>query len=151
MQIEWVRAEALKEDRLPDGSRILVDTSNEKVFALNATAGAAWDACSVPATLKQITIEMQRTLTGDVSEDLAADAVRQLEEQNLVRASGQGTMSTRRAFLGNMGAVAASPVVAALTLTEQRAYARISVSAKPSLHRQPEPFPPPPPKQWSWW
>jgi hypothetical protein len=146
MQIERVRPEELTENRLPDGSRILVDESNEKVFAQNVTAGAAWEACSTPTTLEQITMEMQRTATSEVSEELAADAVRQLEEQNLVRTSGSPITSSRRSFMGKMGAIAALPVVAALTMTEQRAYARNSTSGiQRHPHLSPPPPPPPPP------
>jgi hypothetical protein len=150
MRIERVRAEAFTEKRLPDGSRILVDAGNGKVFALNATAGVVWEACGVPTTLEQVTAELQRTLTSDVSEDLAADAVQQLEEQNLVITTGQVTVSSRRAFLGKMGAVAAMPVVAALTMSEQRAYAEKSRSGDPLQRRPPKPLPPPHPKLWGW-
>lgn len=142
MQVERINTESLTENCLPDGSRILVDAGSEKVFALNATAGAAWEACSSSTTLAQMTAEMQRTVNPDVSEDLAADAIRQLEEQNLVRTSGSQATSSRRTFLGKMGAIAALPVVASLTMTEQRAYARKSGSGGKKL-----PAPPPPPRR----
>jgi hypothetical protein len=149
MKIERVDTKSLTENRLPDGSRILVDASNEKVFALNATAGAAWEACSTPTTLAQMTTELQRTVNPEASEELAADAVRQLEEQELVKTSGPA-LSSRRAFIGTMGAVAALPVVAALTLGEQRAYAQHAVSGKrqPTAPAPPPPPPPPPPPWW---
>jgi hypothetical protein len=142
MQVERVNKELMTENRLPDGSRILVDAGNEKIVALNAIAGAAWEACSAPTTLAQMTAEMQRTVNPGVSEDLTADAIRQLEAQNLVRTSGA---SSRRAFMGKMGAVAALPVVAALTMSEQRAYAKNAASAI-ELH----PAPPPPPLKQPW-
>jgi hypothetical protein len=150
MQVERVNSESMTDNRLPDGSRILVDAGSEKVFALNATAGAAWDACSAPATLAEMTAEMQRTVNPSVSEELAAEAIRQLEEQKLVRTSGAPALPSRRAFMGTMTAVATLPVVAALTMTEQRAYARNSASI-----RQHQPAPPPPSHHhprwpWSW-
>lgn len=150
MRVERVNQESLKENRLPDGSRILVDGGNEKVFALNATAGAAWEACSTPTTLAQMTAEMQRTVDPSMTEELAEDAVRQMEEQNLVRTSES---PSRRAFIGRMGAVAALPVVAALTLSEQRAYAKNAASAvqlrpSPPPAASPRPLPPPPPRPW---
>jgi hypothetical protein len=152
MQIERVNPEGLTENRLPDGSRILVDAHNEKVIALNATAGAAWEACSAPTTLAQVATDMQRTLTPDASEDLAADAIRQLEEQKLVRTSAPEGTSSRRAFIGKMGAVAALPVVAALTMTEQRAYAHNSGSGNSGKHQPPpHKMPPPPPLHWWRW
>ena len=40
---------------LPDGSRVVVDAVKERVYALNATAGAAWDACSEPSPLAKVT------------------------------------------------------------------------------------------------
>jgi hypothetical protein len=152
MQIERVNPDELTERRLPDGSRILVDPVCERVIALNATAGAAWEACSTPTTLARVAKEMQRNVDPSVSEDLAAEAVRQLEEQKLVRTEGLPAVQSRRAFIGRMGAVAALPVVAALTLSEQRAYAFNSGSGNgPSSgpgRRQPPPPPPPPP--WPW-
>jgi len=147
MQIERLNNGALSESRLPDGSRILVDAGNQKVIALNATAGAAWEACSTPTTLEHMTAEMQRTVNPDVSEDWTSDAVRQLEEHNLVRTSGSEAISSRRSFLGKMGVAAALPVVAALTMNEQRAYAKTSSSAVGGPRNPP---PPPPPPPW-WW
>ncbi len=51
MQVERVSTDGLVINQLPDGSRVIVDEKNEQVFALNTTAGAAWDACSNPTTL----------------------------------------------------------------------------------------------------
>lgn len=50
MQVERTNPEGLTESRLPDGSRLIGDTKNEIVFALNATSGAAWDGCASSAT-----------------------------------------------------------------------------------------------------
>ena len=61
MQIERTNSDALVINKLPDGSTVIVDAKNEAVFALNPTAGAAWDACSAPTTLTGVTESMQRS------------------------------------------------------------------------------------------
>jgi hypothetical protein len=43
MQVERTQSDALVENRLPDGSRVIVDSSSDTVFALNVTSGAAWE------------------------------------------------------------------------------------------------------------
>lgn len=123
MQVERTTSNALVENKLPDGSRVLLDPHNQRVFALNATAGAAWDACEVPASLTAITAEMQRSFDAAVAEDVAEEAILQLQNQNLVKISGAASAaSSRRQFIARLGA-AAVPLVVAMTMTEQRAFA----------------------------
>lgn len=139
VQIERGPLNALVENQLPDGSRILVDNRSETVFALNATAGAAWDACSAPTNLCDLTKEMQRSFGPDVTEDLAAEAILELQKRNLVTASLRAPKTTRREVLTTLGKVAL-PLVVAMTLTEQRAHAKTAQSAVP-LHHTPQPYP----------
>jgi hypothetical protein len=122
MQIERANIGGLAVNSLPDGSRIIVNSQNETVFALNATAGAAWDACGEPATLANVTERMQRSFDPNVTEELAEAAVQQLQEKNLVTVSGGQPKSTRREVLAGLGAVAL-PLVVSLTVGEQKAYA----------------------------
>jgi hypothetical protein len=140
VQIERGPLNALVENQLPDGSRILVDNSSETVFALNATAGAAWNACSAPTNLSDLTKEMQRSFGPDVTEELAAEAILELQKRNLVTASLIAPKTTtRRAFVTTMGKVAL-PLVVAMTLTEQRAHAKTAQSTVPHTHT-PQPYP----------
>jgi hypothetical protein len=136
MQIERTPLGALVENQLPDGSRVIVDQKNETVFALNATAGAAWDACNTPTTLSGVVENMQRSFGPGVTEDVAEEAILQLQARNLV-ATSRPTTRTRRELLAGLGAVAV-PLVVALSLSEQRAYAGQSKSAS-----QPPTQPPP--------
>src|SRR5277367_1304781 len=106
MQIERLQSDALVENRLPDGSRVIVDPTNETVFALNATAGAAWDACGSPTTLAKVTDSMQRAFDPRATEELAEEAILQLQDKELVKTSGSSSQSTRRKFLATLGAVA---------------------------------------------
>ena len=122
MQVERSNSDALVVNKLPDGSTVIVDAKNETVFALNATAGAAWDACSDPTTLSAITERMQRSLNPEITEELAEEAILRLQEQNLVKTSG--AQPNRRQFIARMGAAAALPLVVALPVTEQRAHAQ---------------------------
>jgi hypothetical protein len=139
MQIERINSSAFVENKLPDGSRTIVDEANEKIYALNATAGAAWDACSAPTTLSGIKESMSLTMGSNVGEDVAEQAVLELQEQKLVAASGSSWRPSRRQMIMGFGAVAV-PVVASLTLGQQRVYAAQAKSGPsgPSWPNQPK-------------
>ena len=136
MQIERTRSNDLVVNGLPDGSRVIVDSKSERVFALNATAGAAWDACSGPTTLSKVADEMRISLASEITDELAEQAIQQLEEQKLVTTS-ESPKTTRRQALATLGAVAL-PLVVSLTLTEQRAFAQSARSggdwSRPEAH-----------------
>ncbi len=127
MHIERGPLGALVENHLPDGSRILLDPRNETVYAMNATAGAAWDACSEPTNLYDVTNEMRRVLGNAISAELAEEAIQRLQERKLVTTSADAQQTTRREVLTTLGKVAL-PLVVAMTLTEQRAHAVIARS-----------------------
>ena len=122
MLIERTNSDTFITNCLPDGSRIIMDSENERVFAMNTTAGAAWDACSVPTDLSNVTENMQRSLSPEVNEELAEEAILQLEGQRLVRTSESSSIGTRRKFIATLGAIAV-PLVVSLSVGEQRAYA----------------------------
>jgi len=135
MQVERVGSKDLKVNQLPDGSKVIVDSRNDKVFALNATAGAAWDACSSPTTLSKVVEDMQHSFNPGVNEEIAEAALLRLSEQNLVAVSGSSSSTTRREVLATLTAVAL-PLVVSLTMGEQRAHAQSTGSgndgARPS-------------------
>ena len=137
MQVERTNLDTLVVNKLPDGSTVIVDAKNETVFALNATAGAAWDACSDPTTLSRVTESMQRSFGPEINEELAEEAILQLHDKNLVKTSGASSQATRREFLTTLSAIAL-PVVVSLSIADQRAYALVASS-------RPRPTPPPPP------
>jgi hypothetical protein len=122
MQVERTNSNDLLVDKLPDGSKVIVDPKNETVFALNATAGAAWDACSGPTTLSKVAEDMQRSFDAGITEELALEAILQLEERKLVTTSGSPSNATRRQVFATVGAIAL-PLVVSLTMAEQRAHA----------------------------
>jgi Coenzyme PQQ synthesis protein D (PqqD) len=122
MQIERVNSKDFVVNSLPDGSRVIVNANNETVFAMNATAGAAWDACGDRATLANVTERMQRSFDPNVTEELAEAAVHQLQEKKLVTIKGDQPTATRRAVLAGLSAVAL-PLVVSLTVGEQKAHA----------------------------
>ena len=142
MQIERGPLDTFVENHLPDGSRILVDQKNETVYALNAMAGAAWDACSEPTNLYDVTNEMRRVLGNAITPELAEEAIQRLQERKLVNASvnrqqTNAQQTTRREVLTTLGKVAL-PLVVAMTLAEQRAHAAVATSGAP---RTPQPDP----------
>ncbi len=127
MQIERTNSDALVVNKLPDGSIVIVDAKNDTVFALNSTAGAAWDACSTPTTLAGVTESMQQSFDPGTSEELAEDAILQLHDKKLVQASGVPSRASRRQFITTMSTVAL-PLVVSLSIAEQRAYAKTASS-----------------------
>jgi len=137
MQVERTKLNALVVNELPDGSKVIVDSRNEKVFALNATAGAAWDACSGPTTLHRVAQEMQRSLNPGITEELAEEAILRLQEKNLVATSGSFSATTRREVLATLSAIAL-PLVVSLTMADQKAYAQnagsVTNTDRPDAH-----------------
>jgi hypothetical protein len=127
MQVERINSGDLVINQLPDGSKVIVDSRSEKVFALNSTAGAAWDACSGSTTLSNVAKEMQRTFNPGITEDLAEEAILRLREKNLVAISGSSSTTSRRQVLATLGAIAL-PLVVSLTMADQKAYADLTGS-----------------------
>src|SRR5277367_2259648 len=127
VEVERTQSDALVENKLPDGSRVILDPTNETVIALTATAGAAWDACSRPTTLAGVTDSMQRSFDPGVTEELAEEAILQLQDKKLVKTSGASSQPTRRRFLATLGA-AAVPLVVSLTIADQRAHDVLATS-----------------------
>jgi hypothetical protein len=123
MQIERTNSDALVIHKLPDGSTVIVDPKSEAVFALNSTAGAAWEACSGPTTLAAVAESMQRSFDHEISEELAEEAILQLHDKNLVKTSGMPSQASRRQFITTMSSIAL-PLVVSLSIAEQRAYAQ---------------------------
>ncbi len=130
MQVERENLDGLIVNQLPDGSRIFTDAKNETVYALNAAAGAAWDACRRPITVAGIAQEMRRNYDPHVTDELAQEAVTQLREKNLVTTSEELPSPTRRRLIAGLSA-AAIPLVVSLTIADQRAHAALAGSTKP--------------------
>ena len=122
MQVTRANTKEYNVNALPDGSKVILDSNNDKVIALNATAGAAWDACEGTTTLTEVTARMRQTLSPAVSEELAEEAVLRLQAQNLVVTSDGPVGASRRQVLATLGAIAV-PLVVSMTMSDQRAYA----------------------------
>ena len=129
MHVERVNSDALVVNQLPDGSRVMQDTTTDKLYALNPTAGAAWDACSDPTTLENVAQTMQRSFDPEITEEIAEEAILQLQDHNLVKTFESPSLGSRRRFLAAMGA-AAVPLVVTLTVADQRVYAEKVGSGK---------------------
>jgi hypothetical protein len=123
MQFERVNMKDFVVSSMPDGSRVIRNSNNETVFALNATAAAAWDACSSANTAAGVADEMRRTFDPNVTDDLAEACIVQFQEKNLVSISSSTAKHTRRAVLAGLSAVAL-PLVVSLTVGEQKAHAK---------------------------
>lgn len=136
MVVERVNPINLVVNTMPDGSRIIRNSENETVFALNATAAAAWDACSSATTIAAVAEEMRRSFDPQVTDDLAEASVLELQDKKLVTVSGSGFKATRREILAGLSAVAL-PLVVSLTIGEQRAYAQKAGSVEDDSHPAP--------------
>lgn len=123
MLVERVSSSKLAVNAMPDGSRIIRNPENETVFALNATAAAAWDACSSAATVTAVAEEMRRSFDPNVTDELAEASLLELQDKKLVNISGSGFKATRRDVLAGLGAVAL-PLVVSLTIGQQKAHAQ---------------------------
>ncbi len=123
MQVERVNTKDLVVNSMPDGSRVIRNSNNETVFALNATAAAAWDACSSATTIAGVADEMRRSFDPNVTDELAETCLLQFQKKNLVKLSGVGPKATRRQVLAGLSAVAL-PLVVSLTIGEQKAHAQ---------------------------
>jgi len=123
MQVERVSTKDLVVNSMPDGSRVIRNSKDETVFALNATAAAAWDACSTATTITGVAEEMRRSFDPNVTDDLAEACLLQFQKKHLVKLSGSGPKTTRRAVLAGLSAVAL-PLVVSLTVGEQKAHAQ---------------------------
>jgi hypothetical protein len=116
-------------EKLPDGSTAVFDSKTNAVHALNSSAAAALESCCEPQTLSGLTDAMRRKLGREVTEEIALEAVAELERAGLVVSSGAAGRlenATRRRMLKAAGA--ALPVVLSLTAAEQRAFALIPPS-----------------------
>jgi hypothetical protein len=121
MQAKRIHSADLSIEKLPDGSTAIYNAANKTVYSLNAPAAAAWEACGDTTSLAQIVGKMQRSFNPAVTEEVALEALRQLEEKGLVETMAPPPGPTRRSMVATAGAIA--PLVLALTFAEQRAFA----------------------------
>jgi hypothetical protein len=129
MHIERANVENVVVDPMPDGSRIIRNSDQQRVYALNPTAAAAWDACASAFTIAGVAHEMRRSFDSNVTDELAEASVLELRDKKLVTISGSGFKATRRQVLAGLGAVAL-PLVVSLTVGEQKAHAQHASSAE---------------------
>ena len=61
MIVERVNCGKLAINSMPDGSRIIRNSEDNTVLALNATASAAWDACASATTIANVADAMRRS------------------------------------------------------------------------------------------
>jgi Coenzyme PQQ synthesis protein D (PqqD) len=114
-------------EKLPDGSTAIFDPGSQTVYSLNATAGAAWEACHDmyhdTTTLDEVVEAMQASFDPAVTDEIALDALLQLQERGLLRISEAPLQPSRRSMVATAAGVLA-PVVLALTGAEQRVFAQ---------------------------
>jgi hypothetical protein len=124
MKVERKSASAkLFIEKLPDGSTAIFDPGSQTVYSLNATAGAAWEACHGTTTLDEVVGAMQASFDPAVTDEIALEALLQLQERGLLRISEAPLQPSRRSMVATAAGVLA-PVVLALTGAEQRVFAQ---------------------------
>lgn len=136
MLVQRVSSSKLAVNAMPDGSRIIRNSESETVFALNATAAAAWDACSSATTVVAVAEEMRRSFDPSVTDELAEASIFELRDKKLVTITGSGFKATRREVLAGLSAVAL-PLVVSLTIGEQKAHAQQASSMNDDWHPAP--------------
>ena len=102
MQIERLNTKDLVVNSMPDGSRVIRNSKDKTVFALNPTAAAAWDACSAATTITGVAEEMRRSFDPNVTDELAEACLLELQKKNLVELSGATGKTTRREVLAGL-------------------------------------------------
>jgi hypothetical protein len=117
----------LKIEKLPDGSTAIFDAGSKTVYSLNATAGAAWEASQGTNSLAGVLNSMQASYDPAVTEEIALEALVQLQEKGLLQISETPLQPSRRSAVAVAAGVLA-PVVLALTGAEQRVFAMQSMS-----------------------
>jgi hypothetical protein len=123
MTVERVNCGNLAINSLPDGSRIIRNSDDNTVLALNPTAAAAWDACASATTISNVAESMRHSFDANVTNELAEASILELQDKKLVTTSGSAFKATRRQILAGLGAVAL-PLVVSLTVGEQKAHAQ---------------------------
>lgn len=111
MQVERANSNELLVDTLPDGSKVIINPTIETLFSLNATAGAVWDACSRPTTLSRVAEDMRRSFDAGITEELALEAIQQLQDYELVTTTGSSCGVAKREVFAKFGAIALPRVV----------------------------------------
>jgi hypothetical protein len=120
---------AMRFERLPDGSCAFYDGGRETVFSLNETAYAAYCACEKPSDLASVRKGMSWRLNVVVPEEVALQAVAELEAVGLVSRSTPQTTpgaESRRAVLQAFAKASgyAIPAAFALRSSEQKVFAQ---------------------------
>jgi hypothetical protein len=131
MNVARLSSTNLAVNSMPDGSRMIRNSETATVFALNATAAAAWDACSSATTVPAVAEEMRRSFDPNVTDELAEASLFELQEKKLITISGSQFKATRREVLAGLSAVAL-PLVVSLTIGEQKAHAQRANSGNQS-------------------
>jgi len=134
MKVQRMNCSNLAINSMPDGSRIIRNSDNDTVLALNPTAAAAWDACASQTTVAGVAETMRRSFDSSVTDDLAEASLLELQDKKLVSISGPGFKATRRQILAGLGAVAL-PLVVSLTVGEQKAHAEKASSVDHDFSR----------------
>jgi len=133
MKVERVNSGNLAINSMPDGSRIIRNSDNNTVLALNPTAAAAWEACASATTVAGVADTMRNSFNSAVTDELAEASVMELQDKKLVTVSGS-FKATRGQILAGLGAVAL-PLVVSLTVGEQKAHAQHASSVDHDFSR----------------
>jgi len=125
MKIERIQSDTFAVAKFADKSIAIFNGETQTVYSLNASAAAAWDACSRPATISDVVQSMRESLGPDIDENDAVDALEQLQEKGLLK-TALPARASRRSVMRVAAMIA--PVVLALTSAEQVAFAQAAVS-----------------------
>ena len=124
MQVERTNSNELSVNRAPYGSMVRTASirKSETVFALNTTAGAAWDACSHPTRSRQSDRRNRcgaRLMPGSLRNSRWRRFF-SCTAQKLIATSGSSPTAMRPANSVMMSKIAL-PLVVSLTIAEQLA------------------------------
>jgi hypothetical protein len=153
--IDRAGGQALAGEKLADGSWVAFDASNETVISMNATVHAAYSVLEERMTLEELRHTMSRALGTFVPEEVAAQAVVELEGVGLVTryaTEESAPAESRRAVLQAFAEASgyAIPAAVALKASEQRLLAQTSGSGPTTTSTTTSTTTPAPPELWDY-
>jgi hypothetical protein len=136
LRTDWIERTGGRElagEKLTDGSFVAYDAASETVISLNSTVYTAYSVLDERMSLEELRHGMSRQLGTIVPEEVAAQAVAELEGVGLVTRSAVGESApaeSRRAVLQAFAKASgyAIPAAMALKASEQKLFAETSGS-----------------------
>jgi hypothetical protein len=101
---------------------LVCDTTNNRVFCLNRTAGEVWKACDGKTNAQQLAKDLSRRFDKNVSEEMVSFSLIELSKENLLQAKVDSSMLfngvSRREIIKRVGltSMIALPLISSIAI-----------------------------------